>query len=79
MNLRHRLVPLLASLLLSSAFWMQTRGGKIQYYDRAAGLWHETDVSVASLPNAADRALLAHGLPLDDAAALAHALEDFCS
>ena len=59
MNLRHRLVPLLACLLLSSAFWMQTRGGKIQYYDRAAGLWHETDVSVTSLPNAADRALLA--------------------
>lgn len=67
-----------ALALLSPAFWMQTRGGSIQYYDRASGLWHGTGVSAISL-SAADRALLACGLPLEDSAALTRALEDFCS
>ena len=70
--------PLLALLLLSPAFWMQTRGNTIQYYDRSSGLWHETGASADGL-SASDRALLACGLPLEDAAALTHALEDFCS
>lgn len=78
--MKKRIISLFcALLLLTPGFLLRTRSGRIQYYDYAAGLWHETDVSVASLPNAADRALLARGLPLDDAAALAHALEDFCS
>ena len=67
-----------ALALLSPAFWMQTRGGSIQYYARASGLWHGTGVSAAGL-SAADRALLACGLPLEDSAALTRALEDFCS
>ena len=70
--------PLLALLLLSPAFWMQTRGNTIQYYDYAAGLWHETGASMDGL-SAVDRALLARGLPLEDAAALTRALEDFCT
>ena len=69
---------LCALFLLSPAFWMQTRGGTIQYYDHASGLWHETGASADGL-SAADRALLACGLPLEDASALTHALEDFCS
>ena len=72
------LAPLLALLLLSPAFWMQTRGNTIQYYDRSSGLWHETGASADGL-SASDRALLACGLPLEDAAALTRALEDFCS
>ena len=71
-------VPLLALSLLSPAFWMQTRGNAIQYYDRASGLWHETGASADGL-SAADRALLTCGLPLEDDAALTRALEDFCS
>lgn len=72
------LAPLLALSLLSPAFWMQTRGNTIQYYDRSSSLWHETGASTDGL-SAADRTLLARGLPLEDAAALTRALEDFCS
>ena len=52
--------------------------GAVQYYDYAAGLWHETGASMDGL-SAVDRALLARGLPLEDAAALTRALEDFCT
>lgn len=69
---------LCALLVLSPAFWMQTHDGFIRYYDRAAGRWYETGTPEDGLC-AADRALLRCGLPLDSRAALARALEDFCS
>ena len=78
--MKHRLCTILfAALLLSPAFWLQTRGGQISYRDCASGVWHETGVCADALPNAGDRALLHCGLPLADAAALTRALEDFCS
>ena len=75
---KHIISLFCALLLLSPAFWMQTRGDTIQYYDRSSGLWHETGASTDGL-SASDRALLACGLPLENAAALTRALEDFCS
>lgn len=65
--MKKRIISLFcALLLLAPGFLLRTRSGRIQYYDYAAGL------------SAVDRALLARGLPLEDAAALTRALEDFC-
>ena len=74
--MKKRIISLFcALLLLTPGFLLRTR---IQYYDYAAGLWHETGASMDGL-SAVDRALLARGLPLEDAAALTRALEDFCT
>ena len=70
--------PFCALLLLTPGLSAADAGSRIQYYDYAAGLWHETGASVDGL-SAVDRALLARGLPLEDAAALTRALEDFCT
>ena len=75
-----RLFPLLCALiLLSPAFLLRSRGGYLQYYEYTAACWHSTCTRSAALPNAADRALLVCGIPLEDRAALTRALEDFCS
>ena len=77
--MKKRIVSLFcALLLLTPGFLLRTRSGRIQYYDYAAGLWHETGASADGL-SASDRALLACGLPLEDSTALTRALEDFCS
>ena len=76
--MKKRIISLFcALLLLTPGFLLRTRSGRIQYYD-SAGLWHETGASMDGL-SAVDRALLARGLPLEDAAALTRALEDFCT
>ena len=77
--MKKRIISLFcALLLLTPGFLLRTRSGRIQYYDYAAGLWHETGASMDGL-SAVDRALLARGLPLAAAAALTRALEDFCT
>ena len=77
--MKKRIISLFcALLLLTPGFLLRARSGRIQYYDYAAGLWHETDIPARRL-SLTDRALLACGLPLEDAAALTRALEDFCS
>ena len=77
--MKKRIISLLcALLLLAPGFLLRARRGQIQYYDYASGLWHKTDAAADGL-SISDRALLVHGLPLEDAAALTHALEDFCS
>ena len=68
--MKKRIISLFcALLLLAPGFLLRTRSGRIQYYDYA---------SMDGL-SAVDRALLARGLPLEDAAALTRALEDFCT
>ena len=41
--MKKRIISLFcALLLLTPGFLLRTRSGRIQYYDYAAGLWHET-------------------------------------
>ena len=41
--MKKRIISLFcALLLLAPGFLLRTRSGRIQYYDYAAGLWHET-------------------------------------
>ena len=59
--MKKRIISLFcALLLLTPGFLLRTRSGRIQYYDYAAGLWHETGASMDGL-SAVDRALLARG------------------
>lgn len=77
--MKKRIISLFcALLLLTPGFLLRTRSGRIQYYDYAAGLWHETGASMGRSLRSRP-ALLARGLPLEDAAALTRALEDFCT
>ncbi len=77
--MKKRIFPLFWALRrLPRGFLRGPGRGGIKYYDYAAGLWHETGASMDGL-SAVDRALLARGLPLEDAAALTRALEDFCT
>ena len=78
------LLPLTAAALTFSAaaapqYILRSRDGMIAYYDVSARTWHETSCSAAGLSNAADRAALACGLPLETQTELTRALEDYCS
>lgn len=53
--MKKRIISLFcALLLLTPGFLLRTRSGRIQYYDYAAGLWHETGASMDGL-SAVDR------------------------
>ena len=45
--MKKRIISLFcALLLLTPGFLLRTRSGRIQYYDYAVGLWHETGASM---------------------------------
>ena len=51
--MKKRIISLFcALLLLAPGFLLRTRSGRIQYYDYAAGLWHETGASMDAHPRA---------------------------
>lgn len=56
-----------------------SRDGELVWYSRAEGRWHATGLCADALTNAADRAALHCGLPLESREALTRALEDYCS
>lgn len=56
-----------------------SRDGALVWYSRAEDRWHTTGLCADALTNAADRAVLRCGLPLESREALTRALEDYCS
>lgn len=75
---------LLAALTLGASaagprYCLGARDGRIVWCDLETGAWHETGAAVSQLPNAPDRESVLRGIPFPTRAALASALEDFCS
>lgn len=60
-------------------YLLRSRDGELVWYSRAEGRWHATGLCADALTNAADRAALHCGLPLESREALTRALEDYCS
>lgn len=61
------------------AYIVREKDGCAAYLDTKNGIWHKTDCSIRSLPNASDRAILRCGIPAETDVELTRILEDFCS